>query len=336
MRPSTRIGNVAFLGLLLLNLVLPGGWVSRAIGAEAQAPATGDVVNAPAAQWMLPYETHATLFGPAQELTSIVYGLATPVTGLGEYAGTNQQGQPFTLEVIRVSAATVIPEQQVPGQHGQPVMIPELSIALVWGTMSTELGSVNVIGSYGHTLSPGDSGVFGLPPDYFMPLVNHDDLMWGRLGSLPDPLSYTSRHKSRHKSRQAQVFQNMSALGPDDGPLCQDQLLICRECAGGTYWCPSCDPEILHLRDVRNDCLDDAENAMFLALHANLAALAIALVGCGATGPAVLACQLTVSAAWAAAFAVILLVYKYAVEACWRDYKRDSNHRQSQVCPSGE
>jgi hypothetical protein len=331
-----RIGNAAFLLTLLINLVMPAGWLHRSLaGGPEQRPPTGSM---PMGRELGPLdgdfiertwiETHERLFGPAPEgLHTAFYAIDGTFGGVGEYAASNSVGQPLTIEVIRYHDYGAIPApppgEGVPIADGQQPTTLGGSYGLAWATLSTEQASVNVIAFYFAAPGQAAAGPGGEPVHGIMPFIDHDVLFDGiALGDVDDPSDDLS-------------FDEMAE--GYNGPCSDEDLMECLTCLNGTIWCPCLDPVIRVAIDLRKECVRSAILTYTLTLASVALALRDATIACLAIpSPGVQwSCLAAAHTAATDAMMAATAALAAAIADCYSDFFAIRNAAAAAACAAG-
>lgn len=340
LHPMLRMANVVFLTFLLANLVMPPGWVHRAVLVEQQAmadpppdpewPFGDDFVNDTLVS------VHTTLFGaPEPDGHTFFYHTSLPIRRNGYYTGVNNAGQPFDVHVIRhyVYPVERHSEEMSVAEEQQVEQSAQSQAGLFWGTMSTGMGSVNVMGMTMHY--PADPGTPGDPNDPpmsemsgLMPIMDHDLLMsWaipmGFDPNAPPGLNYD--------------FNMVSEQGIGAG--CGEGVVMCVQFDDGCTWCPDADPAVCLAKDLLDECIRNAVGnyviCMAIATAVALAGMKLCIIqaGTGWGGPIAPLCGGIVAAVYAIAILGCLLYYANAIRNCYAVYRIAYKYAQEAACP---
>ncbi len=234
-------------------------------------------------------------------------------------------GSPFFLEVIRHYHA---PQDKFASElteaEEEAIEESQYQRGVLWGTLWTAQGSVNVIG-LSMSFAPGQTaGGADIPTQGILPVINHDALM---AAYMPvNPITGSAGLQ----------FALLGELGT--GVFC-DELLPgdCIWCVPGPgVWCPCDDPDVQLAADALALCL--AGCAAILAYQvgaAGINALANAVRSCllaAPLGPAFLACLAVHALAFALLYAIALRTYALCTSGCTIAFGLVYNNALANAC----
>lgn len=328
-----RIANILFLTFLLANLVMPAGWVHRALDQEALA----DPPAPPPPQWPFgnnfvvdtSIAVHSTLFdSPEPDRPSLLYATNEPLRRIGSYSGQNNDGQPFDLHVI---AHYIFPAQK----HSEETSNTELEqiaqqeqdqLGLFWGTMSTETGSLNVIGtSMTFAATPGDANNPATPASqWIVPMIDCDLMMnYYMPHDSEAPFNYHFNMMSEHGGA-------VNICNNDD-----DSHMYCVMCENGGGWCPHADPDVCVAQAILDACIDSARNQLAICTASAVAAFALAAKGCSLLvpgSPAGATCLLLAMAGLGIAVLICFAICGETIRACREIFNITYNAAAAAAC----
>lgn len=329
MKVYIRWANVLFFTVLLANLVMPPGMVHRALA--------DDPPQEPPPDWPFGLDfitqtweaVHETLFGPVEEgQHTAFYPTNSVIKGIGVYTGQNNTGAPFTLHVVRhyqytaEKFSTELSQAQLDfiaasGDQG----------GLFWGTMSTSLGSVNVIG-FSMSVGPGTSNTGDpLPPQGILPLIDFDVLMAAYLPVIPS-VQYPG---FGFPSQFDLMMENWEPplTDPTDGDLCA--FIICDD-GTSNLWCPMQDPLFLQALAFFTSCVAAAAVALADALALINLLVRAQIAVCYATAAAIAPCCAAAIALSSFLILMALATFAAAVAACAVPLAQELENSKDRAC----